>query len=148
MSFCHYFMVSLIICSFDRSFCVSYVVLSVCLSVYCSIIISFSIFIVLVYLLFCLLFHASFISIKQCWNYSKLLTIQVSFCPPVCLPPCTTHPSPPSEFAKERERVENRSEFLKLKRQQQIERELNGYLEWICKAGMCIKRIKKLINKN
>ncbi|XP_026108517.1 voltage-dependent P/Q-type calcium channel subunit alpha-1A-like [Carassius auratus] len=35
---------------------------------------------------------------------------------------------------KERERVENRREFLKLKRQQQIERELNGYLEWICKA--------------
>lgn len=42
---------------------------------------------------------------------------------------------PHSEFAKERERVENRSEFLKLRRQQQIERELNGYLEWICKAG-------------
>lgn len=41
------------------------------------------------------------------------------------------------EFAKERERVENRREFLKLRRQQQIERELNGYLEWICKAGMC-----------
>ncbi|KPP79716.1 voltage-dependent P/Q-type calcium channel subunit alpha-1A-like, partial [Scleropages formosus] len=39
------------------------------------------------------------------------------------------------EFAKERERVENRREFLKLRRQQQIERELNGYLEWICKAG-------------
>jgi hypothetical protein len=39
-----------------------------------------------------------------------------------------------SEFAKERERVENRREFLKLRRQQQIERELNGYLEWICKA--------------
>ncbi|KAA0707598.1 Voltage-dependent P/Q-type calcium channel subunit alpha-1A [Triplophysa tibetana] len=39
------------------------------------------------------------------------------------------------EFAKERERVENRSEFLKLRRQQQIERELNGYLEWICKAA-------------
>ncbi|XP_064856757.1 voltage-dependent P/Q-type calcium channel subunit alpha-1A-like [Oncorhynchus nerka] len=38
------------------------------------------------------------------------------------------------EFAKERERVENRAEFLKLRRQQQIERELNGYLEWICKA--------------
>lgn len=32
------------------------------------------------------------------------------------------------EFAKERERVENRREFLKLRRQQQIERELNGYL--------------------
>lgn len=40
-----------------------------------------------------------------------------------------------SEFAKERERVENRSAFLKLRRQQQIERELNGYMGWICKAG-------------
>uniref|UniRef100_A0A914YP79 Uncharacterized protein n=1 Tax=Panagrolaimus superbus TaxID=310955 RepID=A0A914YP79_9BILA len=38
------------------------------------------------------------------------------------------------EFAKERERVENRREFLKLRRQQQIERELNGYLEWILSA--------------
>ncbi|XP_062418306.1 LOW QUALITY PROTEIN: calcium channel, voltage-dependent, N type, alpha 1B subunit, a [Pungitius pungitius] len=38
------------------------------------------------------------------------------------------------EFAKERERVEKRQEFLKLRRQQQIERELIGYLEWICKA--------------
>ncbi|KAI6210463.1 Voltage-dependent calcium channel A type alpha-1 [Aphelenchoides besseyi] len=38
------------------------------------------------------------------------------------------------EFAKERERVENRREFLKLRRQQQIERELNGYLEWILAA--------------
>ena len=34
-----------------------------------------------------------------------------------------------------RERVENRRAFLKLRRQQQIERELNGYLEWIFKAG-------------
>uniref|UniRef100_A0A3Q3WH13 Voltage-dependent calcium channel alpha-1 subunit IQ domain-containing protein n=1 Tax=Mola mola TaxID=94237 RepID=A0A3Q3WH13_MOLML len=38
------------------------------------------------------------------------------------------------EFAKERERVEKRQEFLKLRRQQQVERELTGYLEWICKA--------------
>ncbi|GFR95347.1 voltage-dependent L-type calcium channel subunit alpha, partial [Elysia marginata] len=38
------------------------------------------------------------------------------------------------EFAKEKERVENRRAFFKLRRQQQIERELNGYLEWICKA--------------
>ncbi|XP_037835455.1 voltage-dependent N-type calcium channel subunit alpha-1B [Kryptolebias marmoratus] len=38
------------------------------------------------------------------------------------------------EFAKERERVEKRQEFLKLRRQQQIEKELTGYLEWICKA--------------
>uniref|UniRef100_A0A8C3F0B7 Voltage-dependent N-type calcium channel subunit alpha n=1 Tax=Corvus moneduloides TaxID=1196302 RepID=A0A8C3F0B7_CORMO len=44
------------------------------------------------------------------------------------------------EFAKERERVENRRAFLKLRRQQQIERELNGYLEWIFKAEnlLCI----------
>lgn len=41
-----------------------------------------------------------------------------------------------SEFAKEREKVENRQEFLKLRRQQQLERELNGYVEWICKAGI------------
>ncbi|XP_016122664.1 voltage-dependent P/Q-type calcium channel subunit alpha-1A-like [Sinocyclocheilus grahami] len=60
------------------------------------------------------------------------------WCLSVCLSVfiCLSYPTtpPPSEFAKERERVENRSEFLKLKRQQQIERELNGYLEWICKA--------------
>ena len=40
------------------------------------------------------------------------------------------------EFAKERERVENRQEFLKLRRQAQLERELNGYVDWICKAGL------------
>jgi hypothetical protein len=40
-----------------------------------------------------------------------------------------------SEFAKERERVENRRAFFKLRRRQQLDRELNGYLEWICKAG-------------
>uniref|UniRef100_A0A8D3D0J6 Calcium channel, voltage-dependent, N type, alpha 1B subunit, a n=1 Tax=Scophthalmus maximus TaxID=52904 RepID=A0A8D3D0J6_SCOMX len=38
------------------------------------------------------------------------------------------------EFAKERQRVEKRQEFLKLRIQQQIEKELTGYLEWICKA--------------
>ncbi|XP_045486267.1 voltage-dependent calcium channel type A subunit alpha-1 isoform X3 [Pieris rapae] len=38
------------------------------------------------------------------------------------------------EFAKEREKVENRQEFLKIRRQQMLERELNGYVEWICKA--------------
>ncbi|XP_073986797.1 calcium voltage-gated channel subunit cacophony isoform X7 [Rhodnius prolixus] len=38
------------------------------------------------------------------------------------------------EFAKEREKVENRQTFLKLRRQHQLERELNGYVEWICKA--------------
>ncbi|XP_037674025.1 voltage-dependent P/Q-type calcium channel subunit alpha-1A isoform X5 [Choloepus didactylus] len=42
------------------------------------------------------------------------------------------------EFAKERERVENRRAFLKLRRQQQIERELNGYMEWISKAEVIL----------
>ena len=31
--------------------------------------------------------------------------------------------------------MENRQAFLKLRRQQQLERELNGYVDWICKAG-------------
>lgn len=46
---------------------------------------------------------------------------------------------PCREFAKERERVENRRAFLKLRRQQQIERELNGYMEWISKAGEALR---------
>uniref|UniRef100_A0A8C2PTA5 Voltage-dependent N-type calcium channel subunit alpha n=1 Tax=Cyprinus carpio TaxID=7962 RepID=A0A8C2PTA5_CYPCA len=50
------------------------------------------------------------------------------------------------EFAKERERVEKRQEFLKLRRQQQIERELTGYLEWICKA--VLKRTKTRKGRN
>lgn len=41
------------------------------------------------------------------------------------------------EFAKEREKVENRQAFLRIRRQQQLERELDGYVEWICKAGEC-----------
>ena len=40
-----------------------------------------------------------------------------------------------SEFAKERERVENRRSFLKLRKQQVIDRQAEAYLEWICKAG-------------
>lgn len=39
------------------------------------------------------------------------------------------------EFAKERERVEKRRAFLKLRRQQQTERELDGYIDWIHRAG-------------
>ncbi|TPP56655.1 Voltage-dependent calcium channel type A subunit alpha-1 [Fasciola gigantica] len=46
------------------------------------------------------------------------------------------------EFAKERERVEKRRAFLKLRRQQQSDRELNGYLDWIQKAAR--KRAEKL----
>ncbi len=41
------------------------------------------------------------------------------------------------EFAKERERVENRNSFMKLRKQKKIDNELTGYLEWICKAGEC-----------
>lgn len=55
----------------------------------------------------------------------------IPFLPPHPIDP----PTPYREFAKERERVENRRAFLKLRRQQQIERELNGYMEWISKAG-------------
>uniref|UniRef100_A0A3B5PPJ1 Calcium voltage-gated channel subunit alpha1 E n=1 Tax=Xiphophorus maculatus TaxID=8083 RepID=A0A3B5PPJ1_XIPMA len=43
-----------------------------------------------------------------------------------------------SEFAKERERVENRRAFMKLRRQQQIERELNGYRAWIDRAEVML----------
>ncbi|KAK0065729.1 voltage-dependent non-L-type calcium channel alpha-1 subunit isoform A [Biomphalaria pfeifferi] len=38
------------------------------------------------------------------------------------------------EFARVRERVENRRAFFKLRRQQEIERELDGYFDWICAA--------------
>ncbi|CAK8675301.1 unnamed protein product [Clavelina lepadiformis] len=38
------------------------------------------------------------------------------------------------EFAKERERVENRLAFLKVRKKQQMDRELDGYLEWMQKA--------------
>ncbi|KAG7214767.1 hypothetical protein INR49_010659, partial [Caranx melampygus] len=45
------------------------------------------------------------------------------------------------EFAKERQRVENRRAFMKLRRQQQVERELNGYRAWIDRA--VLKRASK-----
>ena len=56
-------------------------------------------------------------------SMSFMLTLTLLFC---------------REFAKERERVENRQAFLKLRRQQQLERELNGYVDWICKAGVYV----------
>ncbi len=40
-----------------------------------------------------------------------------------------------SEFAKERERVEKRKSFMKLRRQRKIDRQVEMYLEWISKAG-------------
>ncbi|VDM24714.1 unnamed protein product [Hydatigera taeniaeformis] len=39
------------------------------------------------------------------------------------------------EFAKEKERVEKRRAFLKLRRQQQTEKEFGGYMDWIQHAG-------------
>ena len=38
------------------------------------------------------------------------------------------------EFAKERERVENRREFLRVRQNQQIDRALNDYMNWLTKA--------------
>ena len=32
--------------------------------------------------------------------------------------------------------MEHRQKFLKGRRQKQLEKELDGYVEWICKAGM------------
>ena len=43
-----------------------------------------------------------------------------------------------SEFAKEKDRVESRAGFLLLKEEQKLEREMNGYMNWICRAGMSI----------
>ncbi|CAB4041642.1 voltage-dependent N-type calcium channel subunit alpha-1B-like, partial, partial [Paramuricea clavata] len=44
------------------------------------------------------------------------------------------------EFAKERERVENRRSFFKIRRQQQMERVMSGYTDWIIKAEEIIIR--------
>jgi hypothetical protein len=41
-----------------------------------------------------------------------------------------------SEFAKEKDRVESRAGFLLLKEEQKLEKEMNGYMNWICKAGV------------
>ncbi|CAF0744257.1 unnamed protein product [Brachionus calyciflorus] len=42
------------------------------------------------------------------------------------------------EFAKEREKVESRRTFLKMRRQNQMDNELHGYIDWICKAEEAI----------
>ena len=42
------------------------------------------------------------------------------------------------EFAKEREKVESRRNYLKLRRQNQMDSELHGYIDWICKAEEAI----------
>jgi hypothetical protein len=49
------------------------------------------------------------------------------------------------EFAKEREKVESRRTYLKMRRQNQMDNELHGYIDWICKAGMCCVYLKYLL---
>ena len=39
------------------------------------------------------------------------------------------------EFAKERERVEKRQSYFKIRRQQELERMMSSYTDWITKAG-------------
>ena len=51
-----------------------------------------------------------------------------------------------SEFAKEKDRVESRAGFLLLKEEQKLEKEMNGYMNWICKAG--IDKVADDIHKN
>ena len=48
-----------------------------------------------------------------------------------------------SEFAKEKDRVESRAGFLLLKEEQKLEKEMNGYMNWICKAGRKTVKIQK-----
>ena len=43
---------------------------------------------------------------------------------------CTTD----REFSKEREKAQARGDFMKLRKKQQIEEDLRGYLEWITAA--------------
>ena len=40
-----------------------------------------------------------------------------------------------SEFAKERERVENRRTFFKFRSQEKLERQVTAYSNWIGRAG-------------
>ena len=49
--------------------------------------------------------------------------------------PLLLFPLSSREFAKEKDRVESRAGFLLLKEEQKLEREMNGYMNWICKAG-------------
>ena len=42
--------------------------------------------------------------------------------------------------------MESRAGFLLLKEEQKLEREMNGYMNWICRAGKSIIRSKMLLN--
>ena len=47
------------------------------------------------------------------------------------------------EFAKERERVDTRRKFFKVRRQQQLNRQVDAYLSWIAKAGRFYQKTAK-----
>ena len=58
--------------------------------------------------------------------------------PLIVYPVLTTSPSSPflpREFAKEKDRVESRAAFLHKKMVQRLDLEIDGYMNWICKAG-------------
>ncbi len=38
------------------------------------------------------------------------------------------------EFAKEKERVESKAGYMQLKEREKLEKEMNGYVAWICRA--------------
>ena len=40
--------------------------------------------------------------------------------------------------------MESRAGFLLLKEEQKLEKEMNGYMNWICKAGNNIEVVKDL----
>jgi len=57
------------------------------------------------------------------------------------VPSSTSAPTaiqPYREFAKEKDRVESRAVFLRDKEKQKLEREMDGYMNWICRAGESI----------
>lgn len=66
-------------------------------------------------------------------NESKIIFSKV-----ILLSKCLIFSLFTSEFAKERERVENRRAFLKVRRTQKMERHLHGYIDWISKAGKVV----------
>lgn len=51
-----------------------------------------------------------------------------------CCSQLTRHLTSNREFSKEREKAQARGDFMKLRKKQQIEEDLRGYLEWITAA--------------
>ena len=67
--------------------------------------------------------------------------------PLIVYPVLTTSPSSPflpREFAKEKDRVESRAAFLHKKMVQRLDLEIDGYMNWICKAGKKEREVEQL----